>query len=133
VDGQLGPAQVLGARLGSEAITALARRVEVRVSSELTRLYYLSEVNDPDGKDAAIVTVTLRDGSILSSGLTENVLYPEPGWGEAEIGEKFKWLAAGHVKTAAIDDLLSRLLDVATVPDVSALMSDLTSFLRPAE
>jgi 2-methylcitrate dehydratase PrpD len=133
VDGQLGPAQVLGARLGSEAITALARRIEVRVSSELTRLYYLSEVNDPDGKDAAIVTITLRDGTVVSSGLTENILYPEPGWGEAEIGEKFRWLAAGHLKPAAMNDLLSRLLDVATVPDVSALMSDLTSSLLPTE
>ncbi|HUA31643.1 MAG TPA: MmgE/PrpD family protein [Streptosporangiaceae bacterium] len=133
VDGQLGPAQVLDARLGSEAITALARRIEVRVSGELTRLYYLSEVNDPDGKDAAIVTITLRDGTVLSSGLTENVLYPEPGWGETEIGEKFRWLAAGHVTAAAVNDLLSRLLDVATLPDVSALMTDLASFLLPAE
>jgi 2-methylcitrate dehydratase PrpD len=131
-DGQVGPAQVLGGRLGSGVITELARRIEVRVSSELTRLYYLSEVNDPDGKDAAIVTITFRDGTVLSSGLTENVLYPEPGWGEAEMGEKFKWLAAGHVKAAAINDLLSRLLDVASVPDVSALMDDFASSLLPA-
>lgn len=133
VDERLGPAQVLGGRLGDATIRALAERVEVRVSDELTRLYYLSEVNDPEGKDAAIVTITLRDGTVLSSGLTENVLYPEPGWGAAEISEKFEWLAAGQVKPAAISDLASRLLDVATVPDVGVLMSDFTSFLLPAE
>lgn len=133
VDGRVGPEQVLEGRLSDKLIRSLAERVEVRVTDELTRLYYLSEANDPEGKDAAVVTITLRDGTRLSSGLTENVLYPQPGWATAEMAAKFRWLAAGNLTASAIDDVLERLLDIAAVQDASAFMRDLTSSLLSAE
>jgi 2-methylcitrate dehydratase PrpD len=107
LDRQVGPDQVLDPALSSAAHTELRSRVEARVSRELTRLYDLSERNDPAGKDAAVVTLTLTDGRVLSSGLVEHVLYPEPGWAEAEVE-----------------------LELAT--DVADLMARLASALLPA-
>lgn len=132
LDRQVGPAQMLDGALSSAAHADLCSRVEARVSAELTRLYDLSERNDPAGKDAAIVTITLTDGQVLSSGLVEHVLYPEPGWGEEEMAGKFAWLAEGHLAPAAIDEITAELLELERVRDIADLMARLASALRPA-
>lgn len=132
LDGQVGPGQVLDEALSSTARADLCARVEARVSPLLTRLYDLSERADPAGKDAAVVTITLTDGRVFSSGLVEHVLYPEPGWGEEEMARKFAWLAESHLAPAAIDEVTTELLELERVRDVAELMARLTSALRPA-
>jgi 2-methylcitrate dehydratase PrpD len=133
LDGQVGPEEVLEERLASPAHRDLCQRVEVRVSDELSRLYYLSEVNDPRGKDAAIVTMTLNDGEILTSGLVEHVLYPEPAWGRGEMQEKLRWLAAPHFDPDDFDEIAAQLWDIENVDDVGSLMRALTAALVPIE
>jgi 2-methylcitrate dehydratase PrpD len=132
LDRQVGPDQVLDGALSSAAHAELCSRVEARATAELTRLYDLSERNDPEGKDAAVVTMTLADGRTVSSGLVEHVLYPEPGWSEDDMARKFAWLAAGHLAPAAIDETIAALLDLEHAGDVANLMARLTSALRPA-
>lgn len=132
LDGQVGPDQVLGPALSSAAHADLCCRVETRVSAELTRLYDLSERNDPAGKDAAVVTITLTDGRVISSGMVEHVLYPQPGWGEEEMARKFAWLAAGHLAPAAIGEFTAELLELERVRDVADLMAQLSAALQPA-
>lgn len=132
LDRQVGPDQVLDRALSSAAHADLCSRVEARISAELTRLYDLSERNDPAGKDAAVVTITLTDGRVISSGLVEHVLYPEPGWGEEEMARKFASLAAGHLAPAAIGEFTAELLELERVRDVAALMARLAAALRPA-
>jgi 2-methylcitrate dehydratase PrpD len=132
LDRQVGPDQVLDGALSSAAHAELCSRVEARATAELTRLYDLSELNDPAGKDAAVVTMTLTDGRTLSSGLVEHVLYPEPGWSEDDMASKFAWLAAGHLAPAAIDEITAALLDLDRAGDVADLMALLASALRPA-
>lgn len=131
LDGQVGPRQVLDGALSSAAHADLCSRIDARVSPELTRLYDLSERTDPAGKDAAVVNITLTDGRVVSSGLVEHVLYPEPGWGEDEMARKFAWLAAGHLAPAAIDEVTAELLELERVQDVADLMARLASALRP--
>jgi 2-methylcitrate dehydratase PrpD len=131
VDGRVGPEQVADARLGSPEITELCRRIDVVVTDDLTRRYYLSEVNDPEGSDSAVVTVTLTDGTVLSSGRVDHVLYPEPGWTLDEMRDKFSWLAAGRLEPASIPRLLAALADVESADDSSVLMRDLASSLIP--
>ncbi|MEO3887311.1 MmgE/PrpD family protein [Nonomuraea sp. B5E05] len=130
-DGRVGPDQMADARLADPLIGGLARRVEVVVSEELSRLYYLSEVNDPEGSDSAIVTVTLTDGTVLTSGRVDHVLYPEPGWTPEEIREKFTWLATDRLEPASIPRLLEGLTNVEFADDSAALMGDLASSLTP--
>jgi 2-methylcitrate dehydratase PrpD len=132
LDRQVGPHQVLGEALSSPAHAELCARVEARVSPELTRLYDLSERNDPAGKDAAVVTITLTDGRVVSSGLVEHILYPLPGWGEEEMARKFAWLAAGHLSPAGIDEVTAELLELERVQDIADLMARLASALLPA-
>jgi 2-methylcitrate dehydratase PrpD len=132
LDRQVGPDQILDPALSSAAQAELCSRVEARVSAELTRLYDLSERNDPAGKDAAVVTLTLTDGQVLSSGLVEHVLYPEPGWAESEVTRKFAWLTAGHLAPAAIAEMTSELLELELTADVADLMARLASALLPA-
>lgn len=132
LDRQVGPAQVLDRALSSAAHADLCSRVEARVSAELTRLYDMSERTDPAGKDAAIVTITLTDGRVISSGLVEHVLYPEPGWGEEKMARKFAWLAADHLAPAAIDEITAELLELERARDIAELMARLASALRPA-
>ncbi|MFB4283901.1 MmgE/PrpD family protein [Nonomuraea sp. MTCD27] len=131
VDGRVGPDQVAESRLGSAEIAALCRRIDVVVSEEMTRRYYLSEVNDPDGSDSAAVTVTLTDGTVLSSGRVDHVLYPEPGWTQDEMREKFAWLASGRLEPTSIPRLLDALANVESADDSSVLMQDLASSLIP--
>ncbi|NUR31510.1 MAG: hypothetical protein HOV83_37675, partial [Catenulispora sp.] len=131
VDGRVGPDQVADSRLASPEITALCRRVEVVVTDDLTRRYYLSEVNDPEGSDSAVVTVTLNDGTVLSSGRVDHVLYPEPGWTQEEMRDKFSWLASGRLAPGSIPRLLAALADVESADDSSVLMRDLASSLTP--
>lgn len=131
LDRQVGPRQVLDRALSSPLHADLCSRIEARVSPELTRLYDLSERNDPAGKDAAIVTITLTDGRVVSSGLVEHVLYPEPGWEEEEVARKFAWLAAGHLAPAAIEAVTAELLELERVQDVADLMARLASALQP--
>ncbi|PZG18947.1 MmgE/PrpD family protein [Nonomuraea aridisoli] len=131
VDGRVGPEQVAGSRLGSAEIAAMCGRIEVVVSEEMTRRYYLSEVNDPEGSDSAAVTVTLTDGTVLSSGRVDHVLYPEPGWTREEMHDKFTWLASGHLEPSSIPRLLDSLANVASADDASVLLRDLASCLIP--
>jgi len=133
VDGEVGPQQILEERLSSPVIRALCRRVEARVSEELSRLYYLSEANDALGKDAAIVSVTLRDGRVLSSGLVEHVLYPKRPWGSDEIEAKFERLVSPHLDQGALAGVVECVQGVERLENVGSLMDTLTTVLVPVE
>jgi len=133
VDGEVGPHQVLEERLDEPSIREMAGRIEVRVSDELSRLYYLSEANDPAGKDAAGVTVTLRDGRVVSSGPVEHVLYPEPSWDAAEMRAKFVWLTQPHLRPAARDRITDLVETVDEVADVREFTEELCAALLPVQ
>jgi 2-methylcitrate dehydratase PrpD len=93
VDGEIGPAQTLESRLSDPAIRELAGRVEVRESEELNELCRLYEKGDPQGRFASEVRLTLTDGHTLSSGRVGGGLsFPQPGWNEQVMEEKFLWL-----------------------------------------
>ena len=133
VDGEVGPRQILEERLASPTISALCQLVEVRVSEELSRLYYLSEANDPQGKDAAIVSVKLRDGRVLSSGLVEHVLYPERPWGRDEMEAKFDGLTSAHVRPEAAGRVRALVAKVDQAEDVALSMDEITAALLPIQ
>jgi 2-methylcitrate dehydratase PrpD len=93
VDGEIGPAQTLEDRLQDETIRSLATRVEVRESAELNELCRLFSIGDPRGRFASSVTVVLQDGRRLESGLVGGgLVFPQPGWDEQTMEEKFHWL-----------------------------------------
>ena len=63
----------------------------------MERLCRLFEQGDPSGRFASTVTITLQDGREFHSGVVDGGLrFPQPGWDEARMEEKFRW-AAGFV------------------------------------
>lgn len=120
VDGEVGPAQTLEARLQDPRIGALAEKVRVVESAEMERLCRLYEKGDPAGRFASKVRITLRDGRSYDSGLVDGGLrFPQAGWDEARMSDKFRWLAGFVLEPAHIERLLQMLWHFEQMPDVS--------------
>jgi 2-methylcitrate dehydratase PrpD len=122
VDGEVGPQQVLEHRLKDAGIRALAQRVEVRESEALNELCRLYQQGDSRGRFASSVRVVLRDGRAFDSGLVEGGLsFPQMGWDERKMEDKFRWLARSVLDDARIDDLVSLVWQFDKVQDVHVL------------
>ena len=126
VDGEIGPEQTLERRLGDERIRALARKVEVRESQELNELARLYQKGDPRGRFASSVTVSLTNGRKLSSGLVVGGLsFPQAGWDEKVMEEKFRWLVEpvlGKPRAERLAELAWKLDEQAGVRELTELV-----------
>jgi 2-methylcitrate dehydratase PrpD len=119
VDGEVGPAQILGHRLDDPQIRSLAEKVEVVEAKDLSELYTLAYKGDPRGMYAARVTITLHDGTNYKSGVVQgNINYPQQGWDEERLADKFRWLAGHVLDRARIEDLIQMLWHFEELPEV---------------
>ena len=122
VDVEVGPEQTLEHRLGDRRIRELAAKVEVRVSEELDELRRLFEKGDPRGRFASEVTLELEDGSSLSSGRVGGGLsFPQPGWDQKVMEEKFHWLVDPVLGPARA----GRLVELALGPEAADSVREL--------
>ena len=65
------------------------------------------------------MTITLRDGRAFHSGLVDGGLrFPQSGWDEARMSDKFRWLAGFVLDADRLQLLLDRLWHFEGVPDV---------------
>jgi len=123
VDGEVGPAQMLEARLGDARLQNLCQKVRVVESPEIERLYQLFEQGDSEGRFASKVTVTLQDGRTFASGLVDGGLrFPQAGWDEAKMSDKFRWLANFVLEPDRVPPLLDKLWQFEQEPDVRAFV-----------
>jgi len=114
-------------RLGDPVIRALAGRVEVRESEELNALCRLFEKGDPRGRFASEVKVTLADGRELSSGRVGGGLtFPQGGWNQRVMEEKFVWLVEPLLGAPAT----LRLLELAWSLDELDGVGELVEIVR---
>jgi 2-methylcitrate dehydratase PrpD len=127
VDGEVGPAQILEHRFQDPEIRELAQRIEVVETDELNTLYQLSETGDPRGRYAARVTITRADGRSFVTDLVEgNINFPQQGWDEGRLEEKFRWLAEQVLDQARIDelaDMVWRFDQVSRVRELTRLVA----------
>ena len=122
VDDAIGPAQMLEARLSDRRIRALAAKVEVVEDAEMERLCRLFEQGDPGGRFASTVTITLQDGREFHSGVVDGGLrFPQPGWDEARMEDKFRWAAGFVFDQPRIDALAEMLWRFDMIPSVREL------------
>jgi 2-methylcitrate dehydratase PrpD len=127
VDGEVGPAQILEHRFEDPQIRAVAERVEVVETEELNSLYRRAEQGDLQGRYAAKVKVELKDGQVLESGIVEgNINFPQEGWDETRLEEKFRWLTQHVLDQSQIDELVDLVWHFDQVPDVHILTKLLT-------
>jgi len=126
VDGEIGPEQTLERRLQDETIRTLAGKVEVRESEELNELCLLFEKGDPRGRFASSVTLVLKDGRRFESGLVGGGLtFPQPGWDENTMEEKFHWLVDPVLEKARVNKLISLVWSFEEQPGVGELIGEL--------
>jgi 2-methylcitrate dehydratase PrpD len=128
VDGEIGPQQTLEHRLRDPEIQNLARKVELIESQELNELAELFEKGDKRGRWANRVTLVLKDGQVFKSELEDGGFhFPSQVWGEPEIEEKFRWLAANVLDQERINTLVDIVWHFEDVKDVHELTSMLVS------
>jgi 2-methylcitrate dehydratase PrpD len=126
VDGEIGPAQMLESRLSDPRIRELAAKVETVEDEEMERLCRLFEQGDPTGRFASTVTISLRDGRTFFSGVVDGGLrFPQPGWGEAHMQDKFRWMASFVLNEPRINTLAKMLWRFELVASVRELIGAL--------
>ena len=123
VDGEVGPLQVLEARLSDPKVRDLASRVELVESDALTHLKHVQDFTETEGMDAAIVTVELTSGERLDSGVVEHVRYPEPSWDRERMESKVRWLLKPHFDPLTLDALVADLWSFDEVEDAGKFVA----------
>jgi len=122
LDGEIGPRQTLEARLEDPELKRLARKVELVESDELNQLAELFEKGDRRGRWASRVTLVLEDGRRFTSGLEDGGFhFPGQAWSEADIEEKFRWLAADILDQERTDAVVNLAWGFEDVSDVREL------------
>jgi 2-methylcitrate dehydratase PrpD len=120
-DREVSPRQTDVKRLSDGVLLDLFGRIEMHRSAELDRLYWLSEANDPEGKEAARVVVELRDGRRLDSGVVEKPLVLDDTWTMARLEEKFRWATRDVMPPNEAEALLAVLRELPALDDVGEL------------
>lgn len=124
IHGEVGPLQMLEPGLSDQRVRDLAARVELVESEELDELSRNYARGDPQGKLASAVTISLRDGSLLESGIVESgISYPQPGWDEDRLEAKVRRLAGHVLDEAGVDELIDLVWHFDQVPSVRCLTS----------
>ena len=127
VDGEIGPEQMLERAFGNPRIRDLAGRMDVAETEKLNELHRLAARGDPRGRYASRVTIDLRDGRALHSGLVEGEInYPQRCWDEQGLEKKFRWLARHVLDETCVDavaEMVWRFEDVSNVRELTRLLA----------
>ncbi len=110
VDGEVGPNQMLEARLSDPEIISVAKKIELMESPEIDRLHQLLKVGDTRGKFAGRVEIVTVDGRVLDSGIVDaGITFPQPGWDWNVMEEKFRYLTGFVLNDEPIDELVTKI------------------------
>jgi 2-methylcitrate dehydratase PrpD len=115
--GGIGPQELTTANLENEELLALARKVTLSVEPELDQLF----------PEKTVTRTTIRTGR----GAFERVVEyprgnPENPLSDAELGEKFAWLATdvvGEERCARLGEMIDHLEDLDQVSRLTALLA----------
>lgn len=120
--GEVGPVQMLEESLSDPRLRDLASKIELVESQELNRLYRLVDKGDPKGKYASLVTITLKSGRLLTSGIFESkIRYPQRDWDKQRVEKKFRWLMKYVLDKPRTDRLVDMVWHFDQVDDVHKL------------
>jgi 2-methylcitrate dehydratase PrpD len=126
VDGEIGPRQMLEARLNDPVVKDLAEKVEVVESEELNRLCRLYKKGDPEGCFASIVTIRLKNGKAFTSGLKDGGMALTAGdWSREEMADKFLWLATNVMEKKKAEEILDMAWHIDELESVRELTAKL--------
>ncbi len=123
VDGEVGPEQVLGARLDDPRIRTLASRVEAVVSSDLEARFPAEALCE--------VEIVMHDGTAYRSGVCAARGDPADPLTDAELREKFRALATPVIGPNGAGQVERAVEALDQAPDLSGLLAPLRSTRRP--
>lgn len=126
VDKEVGPDQILEARLNDPVINSLVDKIELVESEELNELYRPVFEGYGDGLSSSRVVIHLKDGTTLDSGRVSDACRINARGDETRLEQKFRWLAGYVLEESEIDSLLEMLWDFDHLKDVN----ELTTLLR---
>jgi hypothetical protein len=99
----------------------------VAETEELNELHRLAARGDPRGRYASRVTIELRNGRALHSGLVEGEInYPQRCWDEQGLGKKFRWLARHVLDEARVErivEMVWHLEEISSVRELTELLA----------
>lgn len=113
MEGQLGPRQLSGAALNNPRVLRLAERVELIEDASLSVRYPAERV--------ARVEIETLDGRTFDSGEVTPRWDSPASITEADLREKFRWLAQTALPAARATELENLLWNCETLPDVTPL------------
>ena len=119
VRGRVGTEEVLEASFVDADLQAMLGRVSVQVDPEIDALF--------PARRAARVTLTLRDGRVLESGLTDASGGPDPQMTRAEVVAKYRAFAGpvlGEARTTEIEQAVLGMNGDGRFAEVMALLVD---------
>jgi len=119
VDGEVGPKQMLEARLGDPVIRELAQKVEAVETEELNELHHLFRIGDRRGRFASKVEIRLKDGRNFKSGLVDaGQQFPQAKWSAKMIEDKFRHIVAHVINSDRIQRLIDMIWDFEKLSDI---------------
>lgn len=117
--GRVGVDEVMEPSFSDPALVALTRRISAHVDPQIDATF-------PEERLASVV-VSLKDGSVLNSGITRASGGPDPQPGEAEIVDKFHTFAAPVIGKARSETIARSVLSLGDeASSLRALLDDLT-------
>jgi 2-methylcitrate dehydratase PrpD len=119
VDGEMGPEQVLAARLRDPRIRTLASRVEAVVSPDLEARFPAEALCE--------VEIVTRDGTAYRSGVCAARGDPADPLTDAELREKFRTLASPVIGPSGAGNVERAVEALDQAPELSALFAPLRS------
>jgi 2-methylcitrate dehydratase PrpD len=126
LEGEIGPRQMRDERLNDETIINLARKIELIESPEFAEWATRQLNGDPDGRLASQVTITLEDGTVYDSGVSEAYGNDDGSeWDEPRIETKFRWLLEDIIPEKLIDELVEMVWAFDELDNVHALTARL--------
>lgn len=122
IDGEVHPRSMSSERLADTDTRILAAKVKVHENPELTRVYLLSESNDPSGREAAIVRIKLDDGTLLDSGVVGLQPYLQAEQNREMIENKFRWVTSDVLPNEHMEAVIEASRDLPALENVAKLV-----------
>ncbi len=113
VDGEVGPRQVLDENLNNESILYTAEKVKV--------IWDKAYDHEFPGKCQCELTIKLKDGRKVSSGVVTALGDPDTPLGVEGLEKKFRWLARHILNSCQVEHIIETVWQLDKVSDVRSL------------
>ncbi len=132
LDGVVGPRQLLEDRLVDPQALDLLGKIELVESERFNAEAMRASLGDPDAEFGCEMEIMLKDGRKLDSGKAVGHNKYSDQWSDAQMHEKFRWLAGTVLGKADVERLLEMAWNFETVQRAADLVDFVLAARRRA-